>query len=73
MRSKQTLSVIDEATLAFTRHEATELFESYGLTSEQASVALDHTHGRAAALTRIATSLAQKESSRKVSSIAYVV
>lgn len=72
MRSKQTLSVIDEATLAFTRHEALELFEGYGLTSEQASVALDHTHGRAAALIRTATSLTQKESSRKVSSVEYV-
>ena len=72
MRSKQTLSVIDEATLAFTRPEANELFESYGLTSEQASVALDHTHGRAAALVRIATSFIQKESSRRVSSVAYI-
>jgi ATP/maltotriose-dependent transcriptional regulator MalT len=62
MRSKQTLSVIDEATLAFTRPEAVELFESYGLTSDEASVALDDTHGRAAALIRIATSLTQKES-----------
>jgi LuxR family transcriptional regulator, maltose regulon positive regulatory protein len=72
MRSKQTLSVIDEATLAYTRHEAIELFESYGLTSEQASVALDDTHGRASALIRIATSLVQQESSLRVSSVAYV-
>ncbi|MDQ1706951.1 MAG: hypothetical protein QOJ88_162 [Pyrinomonadaceae bacterium] len=50
MRSKQTLVVIDEATLAFTRHEALALFESYGLTPEQANIALDHTHGRAASL-----------------------
>lgn len=72
MRSKQTLSVIDEATLAFTRPEAIELFESLGLTSEQANVAVDHTYGRAAALIRIATSLTQKESSQKNSSVAYV-
>ncbi len=50
MRSKQSLVVIDEETLAFTRREAIALFESYGLSSEQASIALDHTHGRAAAL-----------------------
>lgn len=57
MRSKQTLSVIDEETLGFTRQEAVELFESYGLSSEQANIALDHTHGRAAALMRIAATL----------------
>lgn len=50
MRSKQSLVVIDEAALAFTRAEATELFESYGLSGVQAGIALDHTHGRAAAL-----------------------
>lgn len=54
MRSKQTLSVIEEETLAFTRHEAVDLFESYGLSSEQANIALDHTRGRAAALARFA-------------------
>lgn len=52
MRSKQTLFVIDEETLAFTRQEAAILFEKHGLTQEQASLALDHTHGRAAALAR---------------------
>lgn len=50
MRSKQSLVVIDEETLAFTRSEAIELFESYGLSADQASIALDHTHGRAGAL-----------------------
>ncbi|MDQ2975176.1 MAG: hypothetical protein M3R69_07170 [Acidobacteriota bacterium] len=54
MRSKQSLVVIDEETLAFTRPEAIALFESYGLPSEQASIALDHTHGRAAALDEFA-------------------
>jgi len=50
MRSKQSLVVIDEETLAFTRPEAIALFESYELSPDQASIALDHTHGRAAAL-----------------------
>ncbi len=50
MRSKQSLVVMDDATLAFTRVEAIELFESYGLSTDQANIALDHTHGRAAAL-----------------------
>jgi LuxR family transcriptional regulator, maltose regulon positive regulatory protein len=50
MRSKQSLVLIDEATLAFTRHEAIALFETYGLSSEHAFIALDHTHGRASAL-----------------------
>jgi LuxR family maltose regulon positive regulatory protein len=50
MRSKQFLVVIDEGALAFTRPEAIALFESYGLSNEQASICLDHTHGRAGAL-----------------------
>jgi LuxR family maltose regulon positive regulatory protein len=50
LRSKQSLMVIEEEALAFTRPEAIALFESYGLSSEQASIALDHSHGRAAAL-----------------------
>jgi LuxR family maltose regulon positive regulatory protein len=57
LRSKQSLVVIDEATLQFTRSEAIELFESYGLSREQASIALDHTQGRAAALDESAVSL----------------
>lgn len=59
MRSKQSLVVIDESTLAFTRPEAIALFESYGLSSEQASIALDHTHGRASALDDSAVFLQQ--------------
>lgn len=70
MRSKQTLSLIEESMLAFTRQETIELFESYGLTSEQAGVALDHTHGRAIALTRFAESLMDKERSGQISSAA---
>ncbi len=61
MRSKQTLSVIEEEVLAFTRQEAIELFESYGLSSEQANIALDHAHGRAAALAGFAATLNQPE------------
>lgn len=58
MRSKQTLRVIGEEELAFTRSEATALFEKHGLTAEQAFIALDHTHGRAAALANCAQTLA---------------
>ncbi|MFN2531605.1 MAG: AAA family ATPase [Pyrinomonadaceae bacterium] len=57
LRSKQALSVIDDEILAFTREEAVGLFESYNLTREQASIALDHSHGRAAALTTLAATL----------------
>jgi LuxR family maltose regulon positive regulatory protein len=57
MRSKQSLVVVDEATLAFTRVEAVALFDSYGLSREQASIALDHTHGRAGALDESASFL----------------
>lgn len=59
MRSKQTLAVIDEETLTFTREEAVLLYEMYGLTQEQASIALDHSHGRASALTRFAVKLSE--------------
>ena len=66
MRSKQTLYVIDEETLAFTRDEAVTLFESLGLSREQASIALDHSHGRAAALSSLAATLhfAQRKQDR---------
>jgi LuxR family maltose regulon positive regulatory protein len=63
MRSKQSLRVIEEAELAFTRQEAIELFESHGLSREQASIALDHTHGRAAALNACAESMTPTEKS----------
>lgn len=64
MRSKQTLMVIDEKALAFTRYEAGELFESYGLTHEQATIALDHTHGRAASLASFAINLSKTDKKR---------
>jgi len=50
MRSKQTLAVLNDETLRFTRQEVLELFAGKGLSSEQAFIALDHTRGRAAAL-----------------------
>ena len=62
MRSKQTLYVIDEETLAFTRDEAVRLFEQYGLTRAQASIALDHARGRASALSGLAATLQFAES-----------
>jgi len=62
LRSKQTLSVIDEETLCFTKEEAISLFESYDLSREQACIALDHSHGRAAALTSLAATLHELES-----------
>jgi LuxR family maltose regulon positive regulatory protein len=57
MRSKQTLFVIDEETLAFTKSEALELFQKEGLTPEQATIAFEHCHGRAAALANMAAAL----------------
>ena len=57
MRSKQTLSVIDDDMLGFTRNEAGELFASYNLTREQAAIAFDHSRGRAAALASLAATL----------------
>ena len=61
LRSKQSLVVIEEEALAFTRPEAIALFESYGLSSEQASIALDHSHGRAFALDEFARFLCKSE------------
>lgn len=61
MRSKQSLVVIDESALAFTRSEAIALFESYGLSNAQASICLDHTHGRAGALDDSAAFLQRSE------------
>lgn len=57
MRSKQTLEVIDEDSLAFTRDEAVELFQAYGLTREHAYLAFDRTNGRAGALAKYADEL----------------
>ena len=66
MRSKQSLVVVDEETLAFTRLEVAALFESYGLSGQQANIALDHTHGRAAALDEFAAFLQRSEGSAQI-------
>lgn len=57
MRSKQTLEVIDELSLAFTREETVDLFETYGLSRQLAYLAFDRTGGRAGALAKYADKL----------------
>jgi len=57
MRSKQTLSVIDEEMLLFSTEEAFALFDHYALTREQALIALGHSRGRAASLSDLAATL----------------
>jgi LuxR family transcriptional regulator, maltose regulon positive regulatory protein len=54
LRSKQRLCVIDEPLLAFSTDEAIKLFANYGLSAQQAAVALVQTRGRAAALHTVA-------------------
>jgi LuxR family maltose regulon positive regulatory protein len=61
MRSKQTLEVLDEAALAFTREEAVSLFETFGLSGEHARLAFDRTNGRAAALANYAIALSKSQ------------
>lgn len=63
MRSKQTLEVIDEVMLAFTRPEAFELFESYGLSTELARAAYDRSRGRAGSLNAYAIALGASNTS----------
>jgi LuxR family maltose regulon positive regulatory protein len=65
MRSKQTLCVIDEAMLAFSKDEAKELFATYSLTGAQASAAHKQTRGRASALETMARLLVSSESERQ--------
>ena len=50
MRSKQTLCVLEEESLAFTLEEARALYASYGLPGACADAALRETRGRAATL-----------------------
>jgi LuxR family maltose regulon positive regulatory protein len=57
MRSKQTLSVIDEDLLSFSREEAIRLFETLGLTAEQALAGIEHSYGRAALIANLAATL----------------
>jgi LuxR family maltose regulon positive regulatory protein len=68
MRSKQTLSVVEDETLNFTRQETFELFTSNGFSREQASIAFDHTRGRAVALASFVTTLqlAERRANRTV-------
>ncbi|HSE33344.1 MAG TPA: AAA family ATPase [Pyrinomonadaceae bacterium] len=73
MRSKQTLSVIDDDMLSFTRNEAVELFASYNLTHEQAAIAFDHSRGRPAALASLAATLHYNEMSDKGTAFTDVV
>jgi LuxR family maltose regulon positive regulatory protein len=54
MRSKQTLCVLEEETLAFTPEEARALYASYGLPCAGADAALRETRGRAATLDTLA-------------------
>ncbi|MBV9959065.1 MAG: hypothetical protein JO360_11625 [Acidobacteria bacterium] len=65
MRSKQTLCVIDETMLAFSKEEAKELFNTYSLAGAQASAAHKQTRGRASALDALACVLASNESERQ--------
>ena len=54
MRSKQTLSIIDEAGLNFTLEEARQLFESYGIATEEAPALFKQSRGRAALVQSLA-------------------
>jgi hypothetical protein len=56
---------VDEEVLAFTRAEAAELFQKEGLTPEQARIAFEHTHGRAAALANLAVALRLPEANER--------
>jgi LuxR family maltose regulon positive regulatory protein len=61
MRSKQTLCVIEELTMAFTELEAKKLFAGYGLSEEQAVTAWRQTRGRASALDNLGALLSQSQ------------
>jgi hypothetical protein len=61
--------VIDEETLSFNKQEALELFQTYNLTQQQASIAWDHSHGRAAALATLAATLHYAENQNAESAI----
>jgi ATP/maltotriose-dependent transcriptional regulator MalT len=67
MRSKQTLSVIDESALAFSPEEAAHLFESYGLPALMSSAALDETRGRPSVLDARARAAKVNEEAAKLS------
>ena len=60
MRSKQTLQVIDEPMLSFTRPEALALFETHGLSSELARAAYDRSRGKAGSIAAYARALSSR-------------
>jgi hypothetical protein len=53
MRSKQTLSIIDESALDFTLDETAMLLESYGLDQSAASEVFRESRGRASRVSAI--------------------
>lgn len=65
MRSKQTLCVLEEETLAFTLEEARDLYASYGLARTAADAALAETRGRAATLDALALREGVREESER--------
>ena len=66
MRSKQTLCVLDEPTLAFTPEEARQLFASYGLEELRAESVLRQTRGRAATFDAATRSLGVAEEAARL-------
>lgn len=54
LRSKQMLRVVEETELAYTLDEAVHLFETYGLSEEQAAIARCLTNGRSVAIAQFA-------------------
>ena len=67
MRSKQTLSIIDEAGLNFTLEEARHLFESHGIASEDVPALFKQSRGRAAQVQAIARLKSQNTQSGHLS------
>lgn len=68
MRSKQTLCLIDEPSLAFSPEEAEELFASYGMSGGESSAALAKTRGRAAQLSAVARAASVEAEAAKIAS-----
>ena len=66
MRSKQTLCVLDEPSLAFTPEEARQLFASYGLDEPRAESVLKQTRGRAATFDAATRSLGVAEEAARI-------
>lgn len=70
MRSKQSLTVLDEDVLAFTETEAHQLFGSYGLCPTGSTSAVRLTRGRAARLDALARYISSEGSASGISSLA---